>query len=85
MVYSIDEMAGLLTRGGGKFLASHLAWKWMKREYSEMCGYIRARMSIVVIRANTLMWRGSRDRRRAHCPFIDNKGAVDTWQTWEVM
>lgn len=84
MVYSIDGMAGLLTRGVEKRLASHLAWKW-KREYSEMCGYIRARMAISVVRANTLMWRGSRDRRRAQRPYIDNGGAMDAWQTWGEM
>lgn len=59
-----------------KCLAYRLAWRW-KREYSEMCGYIRMHMSIEVVRANTLMWRGSRTWRRAHSGFIENGRAMD--------
>ena len=80
LVYSIDGMAGPMTRAAEKRMASRLAWKW-KREYSEMCGYVRCRMSIAVVRSNSLMWRGSRTRRRAHPGFIDSGGAMDAWQT----
>ena len=81
MVYSVDGMAGPKTRAAEKRLASVLAVKW-RREYSEMCGFIRTRMAIAVVRSNTLMWRGSRTLRRAHRGFIENGGAMDTWQTW---
>ena len=55
-VYSIDGMAGPKTRAAEKRLASWLAWKW-KRKYSEMCGYVKCRMTIAVVRSDTLMWR----------------------------
>ncbi len=79
LVYSIDGMAGPTTRAAEKRMASRLAWKW-KREYSEMVGYIRTRMALAVVRSNTLMWRGSRTRRRAYLGSIENGGAMDTWQ-----
>ena len=80
LIYSIDGMAGPATRAAEKKLAGQFAYKW-KREFSEMCAYVRTRMSIAVVRNNTLMWRGSRAPRRAHHGFIDNGGAMDTWQT----
>ena len=79
LIYSIDGMAGPATRAAERKLAGQFAWKW-KREFSEMCAYVRTRMSIAVVRNNTLMWRGSRAPRRAHFGFIDNGGAMDTWQ-----
>ena len=81
LVYSIDGMAGPATRAAERRMASRLAWKW-KREYSEMVGYVRTRMSLAVVRSNTLMWRGSRTRRRAHPGFIENGGAMHLWQTF---
>ena len=81
LVYSIDGMAGPATRAAERRMASRLAWKW-KREYSEMVGYVRTRMSLAVVRSNTLMWRGSRTRRRAHHGFIENGGAMHLWQTF---
>ena len=79
LVYSIDGMAGPATRAAEKRMASRLAWKW-KREYAEMVGYIKTRMALAVVRSNSLMWRGSRTRRRAHLGSIENGGAMDTWQ-----
>ena len=79
LVYSIDGMAGPATRAAEKRMASRLAWKW-KREYGEMVGYIKTRMALAVVRSNSLMWRGSRTRRRAHLGSIENGGAMDTWQ-----
>ena len=78
LVYSIDGMAGPATRAAERRMAARLAWKW-KREYSEMAGYVRSRMAIAVVRSNTLMWRGSRSRRRAHPGTIENGGAMETW------
>jgi len=42
LVYSIDGMAGHMTRAAERWIAARLAWKW-KREYSEMAGFVRAR------------------------------------------
>jgi hypothetical protein len=43
-----------------KRLATHLAGKW-NREYSLMVYFVRVRMAIAVVRANSLLIRGSRD------------------------
>ena len=83
LVYSIDGMAGPKARAAGKCLASRLALKW-KREYSEICGYVKCRMAIAMVQSNTLMWRGSRTRRRTHCGVINNRGVMDIWQIWHV-
>eukprot|EP00957_Ditylum_brightwellii_P101179 7710752-Ditylum_brightwellii.AAC.1 len=34
----------------------------LKREYSEMCGYVKAWMSLVVVRSNTLLLQGPQDK-----------------------
>ena len=61
MVYSVDGIAGReQARNAEKRLATHLAGKW-NREYSQMVYYVRVRMAIAVVRANSLLIRGSRD------------------------
>ncbi len=60
MVYSVDGIAGREARNVEKQLATHLASKW-NREYSQMVYYVRVRMEIAVVRANSLLIRGSRD------------------------
>ena len=44
-----------------KRLAALLSYK-LKREYSEMCGFLRARMSLAIVRSNSLLLRGPRDK-----------------------
>ena len=39
-------------------MAGALAGKW-DREYSEMVGYVRTRMALAVVRANTLLIKGA--------------------------
>ena len=34
----------------------------MKREYSEMCGFVRARMSLAIVRSNSLLLHGPWDK-----------------------
>ena len=34
----------------------------MKREYSKMCGFVRDHMSLVIVRSNTLILCGTRDK-----------------------
>jgi hypothetical protein len=63
MVYSVDGIAGLKARNAEKRLATHLAGKW-NREYSQMVYYVRVRMAIAVVHANSLIIPGSRDRQR---------------------
>ena len=42
-------------------LATLLSYK-LKREYSEMCGFVRARMSLSIVRSNSLLIRGPHDK-----------------------
>jgi hypothetical protein len=60
MVYSVDGIAGCKARNAEKKLATHLAGKW-NREYSQMVYYVRVSTAIAVVRANSLLIRGSHD------------------------
>ena len=44
-----------------KLIASLLADKW-SRKYSSVAGWFKARMTLAVVRSNTLLLRGSRTR-----------------------
>eukprot|EP00957_Ditylum_brightwellii_P190475 14499083-Ditylum_brightwellii.AAC.2 len=60
MVFSANGMPGEEAIAAMKCMTSHLAAK-MDREYSEMCGYVRSRMALAIVRTNTLLLRGARD------------------------
>ena len=60
MVYSVDGIVGREARNAEKRLATQLAGNW-KSEYLQMVYYVRVRMAIVVVQANSLLIRGSRD------------------------
>ena len=57
MVYSADRILGAEALAAQKRLAALLSYK-LKREYSEMCGFVRARMSLAIVRSNSLLLRG---------------------------
>ena len=57
MVYSADGIPGAEALSAQKRLAALLSYK-LKREYSEMCGFVRARMSLAIVRSNSLLLRG---------------------------
>ena len=59
LVYVVDGIFRKDARGADKRLSSHLDKKW-RREYSEMVGFVQARMSLSVVRSNTLLLRGER-------------------------
>ena len=59
LVYSVDGMACKEARAWEKRVASLISSK-MNRTYSEMVGFVRARMSLAVVRMNTHLLRGSR-------------------------
>ena len=44
-----------------KILDALLSYK-LKREYSEMCGFVRERMLLAIVRSNSLLLRGPRDK-----------------------
>ena len=58
MVYSVDGIPGAEDLSAQKRLAALLIYK-LKREYSEICGFVRAVMSLAVVRSNSLLLRGS--------------------------
>ena len=61
MVYSADGITGAEALSAQKRLAELLSYK-LKRKYSEMCGFVRARMSLAIVRSNSLLLRGPRDK-----------------------
>jgi hypothetical protein len=81
MVYSVDGIAGCEARNVEKRLATHLAGKW-NREYSQMVYYVRVKMAIAVVCANSLLIRGSRDRQQPWRPLIPDGAALGDWWTW---
>ena len=54
MVYSADGIPGAETLAAQKRLATLLSYK-LKQEYSEMCAFVRARMSLAIVRSNSLL------------------------------
>ena len=60
LVFSVDGMMGAEATAATKRLASRLASKW-KRPYSEVCGFVRSRLSIALARSTSLCLRGARD------------------------
>ena len=69
-------------RNAEKRLATQLASKW-NSEYSQVVYYVRVGMASAVVRANSLLIRGSRDRQRPHRPLIPDGAALGDWQTWQ--
>ena len=57
MVYSADGITGAEALAAQKILAALLSYK-LNPEYSEMCGFVRARMSLEIVRSNSLLLSG---------------------------
>ena len=49
--YPADGIPGLEALAAQKILAALLSYK-LKREYSEICGFVRAMMSLAIVRSN---------------------------------
>ena len=83
LVYSVDGLACKEARAFEKQVASLLATKW-NRSYSEMAGFVKSRMSLAIIRSNTMLLCGSRTSRRfvpaiqAGCEF-DAMAGIAKW------
>ena len=56
MVYSADGIPGAEALAAQKRLAALLSYN-LKQEYSKMCGFVRARMSLEIVRSNSLLLR----------------------------
>ena len=61
MVYSADKIPGADSLATQIILAALLSYK-LKREYSEMCGFMRARMALAIVRSNSLLLCGPWDK-----------------------
>jgi hypothetical protein len=44
--------------------------------------YVRIQMAIAVVRTNSLLIRGCRDRQRPRHPAISDQHAMNNWVTW---
>ena len=79
MVYSVEGIPGREARNAEKHLATLLAAKW-RRPRAQMVFYVRVRMALAVVRANSLLFRGSRDRAKARPPLVRDGAALNDWQ-----
>ena len=61
MVYSTERIPGAEIMAAKKRLSALLSYK-LKRKYSEMCGFVEARMSLAIVRSNSLLLRGPHDK-----------------------
>jgi hypothetical protein len=75
LVYSVDGMPCKEAKAFERRVASLLAAKW-DRPYSEMVGFVRTRMSVAIVRSNTLLLRGAR-AARAERPLIEDAAALN--------
>jgi hypothetical protein len=60
LVFSIDGLLGKEATAALKRLATSLAAKW-KRSYSEICGFVRSRLSIALVRSSSRCLRADRN------------------------
>jgi len=60
LVFSVDGLQGTEAAAACKRLSSLLADKW-KRSYSEVCGYVRSRLSVALARSTSRCLRADRD------------------------
>jgi hypothetical protein len=60
LVFSVDGLRGGEAQAASKRLASRLATKW-GRTYSEVCGFVRSRLSVALARSTSQCLRGTRD------------------------
>ena len=61
MVYPTHGIPGAEALSAQKRLAALLSYK-LKREYSEICSFVRARMSLAIVRSNILLLHSSHDK-----------------------
>ena len=68
-----------------KRLDTLLSYK-LKREYSEMCGFVRVRMSLAIVRYRSLLLRGPRDKeaRIRQRPDLTDGAVMALLAPWRV-
>ena len=60
-MYSTDGIPGMEAVEVNRCLAFMLSNK-PKQEHLEMCDFVRAQMSLTIVRSNTILLRGARDK-----------------------
>jgi hypothetical protein len=60
LVFSVDGMRGPEAAAASKRLAALLASKW-KQTYSQVCGFVRSRLSMALVRSTSRCLRADRD------------------------
>ena len=83
MVYSADKTTGAEALAAQKILAALLSYK-LKWEYLEICGFVRARMSLAIVRSNTLLLHGPQDKdeRIRQCPEMTHETVMVLIAPW---
>ena len=79
LVYSVDGIAGRETKAVEKCQVSYLTKK-RRRNYSEIVCYVRARLALLVVRANSLLIWGSRGHQKPRHPLISDRSVMINWQ-----
>ena len=80
LVFSVDGMRGAEATAASKKLAALLAAKW-KRSYSDVCSFVRSRLSIALARSASQCLRGARDpTARATRPTWDSGTGLGLYQ-----
>ena len=79
LVFSVDGLHGSEAKAACKCLAAKLASKW-KRPYSDVCGYVRSRISVALVRSASLCLRGARDpTARCTLPTIEDGAGLSAY------
>ena len=75
LVFSVDGMTGVECEAASKRLASRLAAKW-KRSYGEVCGFVRSRLAIALVRSASrcLRWDRNPCTRKPQIPWDSGTG-----------
>ena len=83
MVYSADGIPRAEALASQKRLATLLGYK-LKQEYSEMCGFLRTRMSLAIVRSNILLLCGPCDKgaRILQQPELKDGAVMEMLAPW---
>jgi len=76
LVFSVDGLRSKETDAASKRISTLLSKKW-NRSYSDVCGYVRSRLSLALVRATTMCLRSARDHTsiaRSIPPAMDGAG-----------
>ena len=83
MVYPADRIPGAEALAAQKRLAALISYK-LKQGYSEMCGFVRARMSLAIVIYNCLLLRRpwDKDARIRKPPELTDREVMALLAPW---